>query len=80
MGIKVHSERPWVMQQMLARIVLVAVPTVSWWEWPGQTILNLYTCIGEKGETVGKRRFCHRLWSMVVGNLSLIHLYVYLRS
>lgn len=49
-GIKTHSEWPRVVQQMLARIVLVAVPTVSRRERPAQTTLSLCTCMGVKGE------------------------------
>lgn len=48
LGIKTHSEWPRVVQQMLARIALVAVPTVSRQDGPAQTTLSLRTCTGEK--------------------------------
>lgn len=57
-GIKAHSEWPRVVQQMLARIALVAVPTVSRRDRPTQTTLSLWACMGEKGV---KGRFCHTL-------------------
>lgn len=48
-GIKTHSEWPWVVQQMLARIVLVAVSTVSWWDRPAQATLSPYMYVREGG-------------------------------
>lgn len=61
-GIKTHSEWPRVVQQMLARIVLVAVPTVSRRERPAQTTLSLCTCIGVKGGEVKGLSHIQKEW------------------
>ncbi len=60
-GIKTHSEWPWVVQQMLARIALVAVPTVSRQARPAQTTLSLCTCMVEGVGAKSQWRACHTL-------------------
>lgn len=69
-GIKTHSEWPRVVQQMLARIALVAVPTVSRRDRPALTKLSLCTCMEEREGVLSQWRACHTLKRMVVGNLS----------
>lgn len=63
MGIKAHSEWPWVVQQMLGRIALVTVPTVSLKVWPQPDNVNPMCMYGENSgeEVVGKRSVYYAL-------------------